>query len=156
MDPSGYCHRKPSGAWIRLLPRSFARRSAFASRLGLASVSGLSFRSLPFPSARLAPRASQSGRSRVLIRTLKTAQVPRPDLDRGRNFQVSFLVPFVCSVSFVRSSAPQVPLPIPPSALSLPDSHFASLTSHFPQRFPRSSPRPISIIKLHTLPHFHR
>ena len=41
------------------------------------------------------------------------------------------------------SALPETPLP--PYRLPLPN-----------QFFPRSSPRPISIIKLHTLPHFHR
>ena len=33
---------------------------------------------------------------------------------------------------------------------------FARFSLRFRKRFPRLSPRPISIIKLHTLPHFHR
>ena len=90
-----------------MLPRALARRSAFASRLGLASAWALwlSLIALCFRSARLASRAFAIRTLSRPVRTLKTAQVPRSDHDRGRNFQV-FHLPFGPSA---RPSTPFLP-----------------------------------------------
>ncbi len=45
---------------------------------------------------------------------------------------------------------------LPASSPAACASFNSTLHSHLSTLFPRSSPRPISIIKLHTLPHFHR
>ena len=114
---------------------------------------------LPLPSV---PSAASG------FRTLKTAQVRisvRPsDLDRLPSIlrHSRFLARFrsrlrvltnLLPVSgFVPSSQVQLPLPL---SLSLLLFLFPVPSSLFPFSS-RSSPRPISITKLHTLPHFHR
>ena len=146
MDPSGYCHRKgaglpPSAAaflFPTLRPFSIASRlPQFGVALGVGILMPCTWASLnAIASAFLAssvrpsyglPTAFRHFGVRNRFRTLKTAQ--------GR----ASLAPDQGALSALLET------PLPPYRLPLPN-----------QFFPRSSPRPISIIKLHTLPHFHR
>ena len=162
MDPSGYCHRKLGGAQTLLLPRfdltlcalrfslpilvsppsnglttslfSFAYQlQAFAP-----SKPHRSLRSVPpdqgFPSLSFDIQASAFTFPRFRFRFSQTLFGFRPAFSFASQ-----------SLTSARSRS----LPVL-TVLLLPTDY-----SLLPL-FPRSSPRPISIIKLHTLPHFHR
>ena len=97
---------------------------------------------------------SRSSRSSVshsshVFRTLKTAQAR--DSASSDQDSSSSLIETLCFLTnhWLRES--QVQGSSEPASLTVSRKLFL-----FPVPFLRSSPRPISIIKLHTLPHFHR
>ena len=166
MDPSGYCHRKPNRVWTLSLPPSSSRRFGHrtASRL---------------PSEVLASALRQFDRRSVFRLPLEALQLKalthRVSHPQNRTGWISVarltLTGFLNPLTF----------PLPRSlSLASPRPHkslfgfsfrswfqFASLRSRFGSLsysllpvpyslFSRSSPRPISITKLHTLLRFHR
>ena len=117
----------------------------------------------PPPSLRLrfAPASASLPLRLPFPRTLKTAQVRFRSAPSDQDFPSLLALTFLASLSALASS-----LAYSKSSFfglrfrsQVPDSAFASPVpcSLFPVPFfPRSSPRPISITKLHTLLHFHR
>ena len=142
MGPSGYCHRKPNGVWIHLLPRFFAIRSATND---LPSVSA-QICALRVPLRSAATMLSAPSKPHRLEIWFPLTKILPPLL--SKLFSASYTNHWLRD-SQVQGSSEPASLTISRTLFlfPVPFSLFPSL---------RSSPRPISIIKLHTLPHFHR
>ena len=141
MDPSGYCHRKLGRAQTLSLPPFFLRRIGHttASRLPLKDyASEIAFCFPLRPASGFAPSKPH-----------RLVSLPLSDQD-------SFRSPSHSLTNFLRGFGSGLRFRFPPLAFARFRSPIAYSLLPIASSLPRSSPRPISIIKLHTLPHFHR
>ena len=150
----------------RWIPQAIVTGNMGLSRSLLALLTSTLSRFSPVPPplslrSRFAPASASLPLRLPFPRTLKTAQVRFRSAPSDHDFPSLLALTFLASLSALASS-----LAYSKSSFlglrfrsQVPDSAFASPVpcSLFPVPFfSRSSPRPISITKLHTLLHFHR